>query len=52
MARDKDRTKTSEDRMVKLCARALHVLPRQLTLRERWHRLGTRIDHEHVTARP
>jgi integrase len=48
MARDKDRTKTSEDRRVKLCARALHVLQRQLALRERWQRLGTRLDHEHV----
>jgi integrase len=48
MARDKDRTKTSEDRSVQLCARALHVLKRQLALRERWQRLGTRIDHEHV----
>jgi integrase len=48
MARDKDRTKTSEDRSVQLCPRALEVLKRQLALRERWQRLGTRIDHEHV----
>jgi hypothetical protein len=48
MARDKDRTKTSEDRIVQLCPRALEVLKRQLALRERWQRLGTRIDHEHV----
>ncbi len=48
MARDKDRTKTSEDRTVALCPRALDVLRRQLALRERWQRLGVRIDHEHV----
>jgi integrase len=48
MARDKDRTKTSEDRTVQLCPRALEVLKRQLALRERWQRLGTRFDHEHV----
>jgi integrase len=48
MARDKDRTKTSEDRTVALCPRALEVLKRQLALRERWQRLGVRIDHEHV----
>jgi len=48
MARDKDRTKTSEDRTVALCPRAIEVLKRQLALRERWQRVGTRIDHEHV----
>jgi integrase len=48
MARDKDRTKTSEDRTVALCPRALEVLKRQLALRERWQQLGVRIDHEHV----
>jgi integrase len=48
MARDKDRTKTSEDRTVALCPRAIEVLKRQLALRERWQRLGTRFDHEHV----
>ena len=48
MARDKDRTKTSEDRIVALCPRAVAVLKRQLALCERWQRLGTRIDHEHV----
>jgi hypothetical protein len=48
MARDKDRTKTSEDRIVALCPRAVAVLKRQLALRERWQRLGTRIDHENV----
>jgi hypothetical protein len=35
MARDKDRTKTSEDRLVELCPRALDVLKRQLALRAR-----------------
>jgi integrase len=35
-------------RTVALCARAIEVLKRQLALRERWQRLGTRIDHEHV----
>lgn len=48
MARDKDRTKTSEDRTVQLCLRALAVLKRQLALRERWQRLGVHVDHEHV----
>jgi integrase len=37
MAHDKDRTKTSEDRIVQLCPRALEVLRRQLALRERGH---------------
>jgi hypothetical protein len=40
--------KTSEERIVALCPRAVAVLKRQLALRERWQRLGTRIDHEHV----
>jgi integrase len=35
MARDKDRTKTSEDRLVELCPRALDVLKRHLALRAR-----------------
>lgn len=35
MARDKDRTKTSEDRLIELCPRALEVLKRQLALRKR-----------------
>jgi integrase len=48
MARDKDRTKTSEDRIVALCPRAVVVLKRQLAFRERWQRLGTGVDHEHV----
>jgi integrase len=48
MACDKDCTKTSEDRTVQLCLRAIDVLNRQLALRERWRRLGVRIDREHV----
>jgi integrase len=48
MARDKDRTKTSEERTIALCPRALEVLKRQLDLRERQQRLGVRMDHEHV----
>ena len=47
MARDKDRTKTSEDRLVELCPRALAVLKRQLALRAGL-KLAGRIDHEHV----
>ncbi len=45
--RDKDRTKTSEDRIVDLCPRALDVLKRQLALRGRLKLAGT-VDHEHV----
>ena len=45
MARDKDRTKTSEDRLVELCPRALHVLKRHLALRARWNSPG-RSQHE------
>jgi integrase len=48
IARGKDRTKTSEDRTVQLCPRALEVMKRQLALRERWQRLGVRIDREHL----
>jgi integrase len=44
-ARDKDRTKTSEDRIVELCPRALHVLKRHLALRARL-RLEGKIHHE------
>ncbi len=45
--RDKDRTKTSEDRMINLCPRALDVLERQLAL---WARLklAGQLHHEHV----
>jgi len=45
VARDKDRTKTSEDRLVELCPRALHVLKRHLALRARL-KLAGRIDHD------
>jgi len=44
-ARDKDRTKTSEDRLVELCPRALHVLKRQLALRAQL-KLAGKIHHE------
>lgn len=45
MARDKHRTKTSEDRLIELCPRALEVLKRQLALRARLHLAG-RISHD------
>jgi integrase len=45
MKRDKDRTKTSEDRIVELCPRAVEVLKRQLELRERYVQEG-RISHD------
>jgi hypothetical protein len=44
---DKDSTKTGEDRRIELCPRALHVLNRQLALRERPVRTG-KIDHDHL----
>jgi integrase len=44
---DRDKTKTSEDRRVQLCPRALSVLRRQLRLRESLVSAGE-IDHEHV----
>jgi integrase len=47
MARGKDRTKTSEDRLVELCPRALAVLKRQLAVKARL-KLAGQIDHEHV----
>jgi len=47
MARDKDRTKTSEDRLVELCPRALDVLKRQLALREQL-KLAGQATHDHV----
>lgn len=47
MARDKDRTKTSTDRLVELCPRALEVLKRQLALRERLLQAGL-IRHEEL----
>jgi integrase len=45
VARDKDRTKTSEDRIVELCPRALHVLKRHLALRARL-KLEGKINHD------
>lgn len=50
MRRDKDRTKTGEDRIVELCPRALEVLKRQLALRDRM-KLAGRIHHENVFFR-
>lgn len=45
MKRDKDRTKTSEDRIVELCPRAIEILRRQLEQRESYVREG-RIGHD------
>ncbi len=45
MARDKDRTKTSTDRLVELCPRALQVLKRHLALRARLQLAG-KIQHD------
>ncbi|HUE10960.1 MAG TPA: hypothetical protein VMQ54_08475, partial [Steroidobacteraceae bacterium] len=45
--RDKDRTKTQEDRDVELCPRALEVLRRHLALREEYVAAG-KITHEHL----
>ena len=47
LAREKDRTKTKEDRTVELCPRALSVLKRQFALREQYLRAG-KIDHDLV----
>ena len=47
LAREKDRTKTKEDRTVELCPRALSVLKRQLALREQYLQAG-KIDHDFV----
>ena len=47
MARDKDRTKTSEDRLIELCPRALEVLNRQMALRARMTLAGL-IKHEEL----
>jgi integrase len=44
---DRDKTKTSEDRRVQLCPRALSVLRRQLRLRESLVSAGE-FDHEYV----
>lgn len=47
MARDKDRTKTGEDRLIELCPRVLEVLKRQLALRARMTLAG-QIKHEEL----
>jgi integrase len=47
MSRDKDRTKTSVDRTLELCPRALQVLKRQMALRERL-KAARLIHHEKV----
>jgi integrase len=47
LRRDKDRTKTQEDRDVELCPRALEVLRRHLTLRADYVAAG-KIRHEHL----
>jgi integrase len=47
LGRDKDRTKTKEDRTVELCPRALAVLKRQFVLRERYAQAG-KINHDFV----
>jgi len=47
LRRDKDRTKTQEDRDVELCPRALEVLRRHLALREEYVAAG-KIRHEHL----
>jgi hypothetical protein len=44
---DKDSTKTSEDRRIKLCPRALQVLRRQLALRARREKVS-KIEHGHL----
>lgn len=51
MARDKDRTKTSEDRIVELCPRALEVLKRHLAFRARM-KLAGKIRHDEVWGDP
>jgi integrase len=47
LRRDKDRTKTQEDRDVELCPRALEVLRRHLALRSEYVAVG-KIRHEHL----
>ena len=47
LRRDKDRTKTQEDRYVELCPRALEVLRRHLALRAEYVAAG-KITHEHL----
>jgi hypothetical protein len=47
LRRDKDRTKTQEERDVELCPRALEVLKRHLALRDEYVTAG-KIRHEHL----
>jgi integrase len=47
MGLDKDRTKTSEDRVVELCPRARSILDRQLQLREAYRQAG-KLDHDYI----
>lgn len=47
LGREKDRTKTREDREIHLCGRALEVLKRQMTLREQLARAG-RLAHDYL----
>ena len=47
LRRDKDRTKTQEDRYVELCPRALEVLRRHLALRDEYVAAG-KISHRHL----
>jgi len=47
LRRDKDRTKTQEDRDVELCPRAIEVLRRHLALRDEYVMAG-KIHHEHL----
>jgi integrase len=47
LRRDKDRTKTQEDRDVELCPRALEILERHLALREKYRAAG-KIHHQHL----
>jgi hypothetical protein len=44
---DKDTTKTGDDRLITLCARALEIAKRQLLLRAKL-RVAGKIDHEHL----
>jgi len=47
LRRDKDRTKTQEDRHIELCPRALEVLRRHLALRDEYAAAG-KIRHQHL----
>jgi len=50
MGRNKDRTKTGEDRLVELCPRAIDVLKRQFALRARF-KLAGKIHHDYLFFR-